>query len=216
MRTTLLLAIVSAIVLTPAPAWTAEPPQTKAPPDPTWLHAKGWPQFSFGFGATVGWGVAPRTAAGSALNMMWRWPVADRPIDGVSILYSLRWDPPAAENVGLGEKALTTQRMLILLDPCVHRWQLYVCVAIGGGRLGVEWEGWTQGGSYDYNPPIAVLGTRLGVDVPITRHFGIRVSGELLGLLNPAIVPIDDLHRWTTPRFSGGLELGIFVIPDAR
>lgn len=147
--------------------------------------------------------------------MVWHWSLKDQPIDGVSILYSLRYDPPAAGSA-LNGREVSTERMLLLLDPCVHRSHLYACLAIGGGRLGVDWKGWTQGGSFDYNPAIAVTGARVGVDVPITPNFGVRLSGELLGLINPVTIPVDDLHRWTTPRASGGFEIGLFIIPDAK
>lgn len=225
MRAVRLLTIVLPIALRPAPAWAAEPPQTTAPsapaaepatpPAPTWLHRRGWPSVSFGFGATVGWGVAQRVAVGSAFNMMWTWQFIDRPIDGVSILYSLRYDPPAAGGAAPGRQ-VTTERVLLVLDPCVHRWQLHACAVFGGGRLGIDWRGWTQGGSHDYNPAIAITGGRLGVDVPLTPSFGVRLSGELLGLVNPVTIPVDDLYRWTTPRVSGGLELGLLVMPDPR
>ncbi len=219
-----LLAIVLSSALSPAPAWAAEPPAPTArpapatsttPPAPTGLHRKGWPVIRADVGVMVGWGVAQRAAVGSTVNMVWRWSFVDRPIDGVSILYSLRFDPPAAGGTALGRQ-VSTERMLLMLDPCVHRWQVYACLAIGGGRLGIDWRGWTQGGSNDYNPAIAVTGGRIGVDVPLTPNFGVRLSGELLTLINPVTIPVDDLHRWITPRVSGGLELGLYVIPDPR
>ncbi len=215
---TRLLVLVSAIGLSPAPAWAAEPPTPPpasvmapavAPNELTWNHDRGWPAVRVDAGMTVGWGGAQRVAAGSTIGMVWRWPLIDRVIDGVSILFALRWDPPAAGGQS-HDHQVTTERMLMFLDPCFHRWQLYACAVVGGGRLGVDWRGWTQGGSHDYNPAIAVTGGRIGVDMPLTSHVDVRLSGELLTLINPVTIPVDDLERWTTPRISGGFELGIY------
>ncbi len=216
-----LLAIVLPIVLAHAPAWAAEPATptvVAAPATPAWPHRKGWPAFGVGLGTTVGFGVAQRVAVGSTLNFIGWWSVTDLPIDGVSVLYSIRWDPPAAGYVpGLGkDHPLKTERMLLLIDPCIHRWHLFACAVFGGGRLGIDWKGWTQGGSYGYDPAIAVTGGRLGADVPLTSNFGIRVSAELLGTITPITIPVNDRDTWTTPRVSGGIEVGLYISQDPR
>ena len=67
-----------------------------------------------------------------------------------------------------------------------------------------------------HDPPIFVTGGRLGDDVPFLSRFGFRVSGELLGTLNPATVPIDERTRWTIPRVSGSFEIGLYFSLDPR
>jgi hypothetical protein len=167
--------------------------------------------FLFGVGATLGFGIAPRPAVGTAADVGLRWPFDAAPIDGFSLSLGVRWDPPAAAAVpgdATGARVVTS-RLLATVAPCGHWWKLYGCALGELGHIGGTGENLVQpltGGRF-----YADLGGRLGVEVPFASHLAFRGYGEVLGLLTGATVTINARPAWATPNVSGGIGAGLVI-----
>jgi hypothetical protein len=190
--------VVAVPVVAPPPH--EDPP---APRDPILLR--------FGLGSALGFGTAPRVALGLTADVGIYWPLTSLPFDGVSLSLGGRWDPPAAGQVpGLPDSdRVSTSRLLVTLAPCAHRWKLYGCAVGEVGQLRGGGDGLAlpvQGGRVYVS-----AGARVGVEVPFAPHLGFRVSGEVLGTVQPIVIPVSQRPGWTTPSASGGLEAGLFL-----
>ena len=88
-----------------------------------------------GLGATLGFGIAPRPAAGMTADVGLHWSFDTAPLDGFSIALGARWDPPAAIDVSESEAGarMSTTRLLATVAPCAHWWKLFGCAV---GELG--------------------------------------------------------------------------------
>jgi hypothetical protein len=197
----------------PPPSLPAAPPPPLAPPPPPPPKRPTTDPFLvvIGLGSTVGFGAAPRPAAGVTADVGFRWKVDAAPLEGVSLTLGVRWDPPAAAHVpGLrvGE-GVGTSRLLATLAPCVHWWKLYGCAVGELGQLRGRGEGVAL--APQFANVYSAVGGRLGVEVPFAPHLGFRISGEILGTVTPIEIPVSERPGWSTPTASGGFGAGLYL-----
>ena len=197
--------------LVPAPPPPPTPPPVVAPPAPDVAPAPIFPNVLLvRAGPTVVFGAAPRTAVGVSGDLGFYRLTASLPFDGFSFAMGFRWDPQAAGHVpGEAESArINTSRLLGTVALCAHWWKLYGCGVVEAGRLWTEGQGIALPSREDI-PIYAATGTRLGVEVPFAPHLRFRVFGEVLGILTPVEIPVDERPVWTAPRVAGGVGAGL-------
>ena len=181
------------------------PPPPEVPPAPIVRNV-----LLVRVGPTLVFGAAPRTAVGVSGDYGFYRLTASLPFDGFSFAMGFRWDPQAAGHVpGKAESArINTSRLLGTVALCAHWWKLYGCGVVEAGRLWTEGQGIAIPSREDI-PIYAATGPRFGVEVPFAPHLRFRVFGEILGILTPVEIPVDERPVWTAPRVAGGIGAGL-------
>lgn len=195
----------------PRPAPELSPPPT--PSDGDTVHTSPL-VFVVGLGATLGFGVAPRVAAGLTADVGIHYAVDAGPLDGLSLSLGLRWDPPASRSIPLLTAVLpdvevTSSRLVGVGAPCFHVWTLFGCGLVEAGNLHLGAGNATvrAGGDRLY----FALGGRLGVEVPFAPHVGFRGFGEALSALTFATTYINRIPVYTSPRPHASVGAGLYV-----
>ena len=176
-----------------APALPAPEPPALPP-----LEQKAPFRVRIGGSVALGFGVAPRPAAGLVIDVGLRWPTFSLALEG-------RAYPPAEGAADTGLVQLLTWQITGAVVPCGH-WRVFfgcgvvemgalagtgatqisettmLFRAAGGGRAGMEWQAW--------------------------EHLALRASGDLLFAPRRAALSIDYKPVWTTSIVSGALEAG--------
>jgi hypothetical protein len=163
-----------------------------------------------GLGAVVGFGIAPRTATGMSADVGIHWSLDAAPIDGFSISLGVRWDPPAADYVpeSRPEGLLSSTRLLGTVAPCAHWWKLFGCAVGELGQLKIAAiHGIITGPD---RIVYATAGLRLGIEVPLVPHFGLRGFGDVTATPTPLIVNSVHGTLWETPIVAGSVGAGVY------
>lgn len=163
-----------------------------------------------GLGTMVGFGIAPRTAIGVSADVGIHWSLDAAPIDGFSISLGARWDPPATAEVpeSRPEGLLSSTRLLATVAPCAHWWKLFGCAVGELGQLKfAPVNGIVHGPD---RIAYATAGLRLGIEVQLVPHFGLRGFGDVTGTLTPLIIGDDHRTLWETPIVSESVGAGVY------
>jgi hypothetical protein len=154
-----------------------------------------------GLGVAVALGIAPAAAVGFSLQAgaRWRW---------LSLALEGRADLPASRS-SLG---ISTSLLAATFLPCGHYalWVLdgFLCgLVTAGPRRAATLDG-TEHGSAWY----VGAGTRLGLELPFASRFAGFVSGDIVGAVQPTVVRVHGVERWTTPSLAGGFGLGVLAV----
>jgi len=189
----------------PSPPRAPELPVKQAPapvpPAPEPFEQKAPFRVRIGASAALGIGVAPRPAAGVAIDVGLRWPTFSVALEG-------RAYPPAEGAADTGLVQLRTWQITGAVVPCGHwRW-LFGCGVVemgalsgtsaartseattlfrvaGGMRAGMEWQGW--------------------------EHLALRASGDVLFSPWHSELLINNEPARTTPVVSGAFGAGFVV-----
>lgn len=185
----------------PAPPRPVLPPVvvTRAPPKPP---PSPWPKVRAGLGTGIAFGVAPAAAVGFSLALGLRWP-------GVSLSVEGRGDLPASSDA-LG---LRTSLLSATLAPCVHVWEYgAACGLLTVGTLRSSLLQDTTDTTHGSGAYMAA-GVRLGLEVPFAGRWVVRLSGDLVAAVVPAVVRVGlpKIERWRSSPVAGGPGLGLLV-----
>lgn len=195
----------------PPPSLPAAPPPPPPPPPPPKRPTTDPFLVMIGLGSTVGFGAAPRPAAGVTADVGFRWKVDAAPLEGVWLTLGVRWDPPASGPLlqEFNGARIVSSRFVGTVAPCGSWWKIYGCALGELGRFNLDAEGLPPGGggSHFY----AAIGGRIGIEVPFAAHLGFRVSGEVLGTLTRVQLPINKRPAWTAPLASASVGAGLYV-----
>lgn len=190
----------------PPPAPPAlEPPvkQAPAPPLPAPEPPPKEAPFRLRAGAQValGIGVAPRPAAGVAIDVGLRWPTISLALEG-------RAYPPAEGAADTGLVQLRTWQITGAVVPCGHwRW-LFGCGVVEMGAL----SGMSAARTAEVTTLFRVAGgLRGGVEWQGWEHVALRASGDVL--FNPwrSELLVNNEPAWTTRVVSGSFGAGVVV-----
>jgi hypothetical protein len=221
-----IVAVWASVVLTdppPEPEPASPPPPPPAPtvvalppPDAPLPQRPTMDPFLvlIGLGSTVGFGIAPRPAAGVTADVGFHWKVDAAPLEGVSLTLGVRWDPPASSpplgGFFRGVRIVTT-RVLGTVAPCGHWWKLYGCAIGELGQLRHHYEdriAYPVGGIHDLH---AAIGGRIGIEVPFAPHIGFRGFAEVLGTITPVVAYFNNRPVWSTASSTESFGAGLYV-----
>jgi hypothetical protein len=164
-----------------------------------------------GLGSTLGFGISTRPAVGVTGDVGIHWSFDDAAIDGFSLSLGARWDPPAAAHLdGRPEGTrVVISRLLGTVTPCAHFWKLVGCLRfeLGPQQYGAENEAISGNDRVVY----AGVGGRLGVEVPLVPHLGMRVYGDVIAPLTTLRLESGNGTVWQTPLVSGTVGAGVYV-----
>ncbi len=189
----------------PAPAGP-EPPVKQvtapAPPAPALLEEKEPFRIRIGASAVLGLGVAPRPAAGVAIDVGLRWST-------FSLALEARAYPPAEGAAETGLVQLHTWQSTGAVVPCGHwRW-LFGCGIVEMGVLtGTSAARISETTTFFH----IAGGLRAGVEWRAWEHLALRASGDLLFAPRRLTLNLDDYEPiWTAPVMSGAFGVGFVV-----
>jgi hypothetical protein len=185
----------------PTPTPPLAPPQTR-PDSALSPEPQRHDRFRIGATAVLGLGVAPRPAAGVAVDLGFRppfWPT-------FSLSVEVRAYPPARGPAETGPAQIRTWQITGAAVPCARWSLLFGCAVLELGALSAT--------SNAVHPQTATLfhlnaGPRVGVEWAFTDHLALRVSGDLLFAPVRQALRIEGQPQWTAPVAAGAVGLGL-------
>lgn len=180
----------------PKPPRTSESEIISAAPT-----VRSW--INVGAAVVLGLGVAPRPAAGIAIDVGVRpptWP------DAVWVALEARVFPPAEGKAEAGPTRVRTWQMTGAAVPCGHWRALLGCGVVEMGTLS------SSGDTMHPQTTMLLhfsLGMRAGAEWQVMDHLALRVSGD--ALLSPVrqTLRIEGYPQWVTPVFTGAVQAGV-------
>ena len=181
------------------PLKTDEPESVSTPPT-----LRPW--INVGAAPVLGFGVAPRPAAGVVVDVGLRlpsWPEA------LWISLEARAFPPAEGQADAGNTRVRTWQATGAVVPCGHWRALFGC---GVAEMGVVTG--TSGMSETAHTQSAMLfhfavGMRAGAEWQAMDHLALRVSGDALVSPVRQTLQIEGAPQWVTPLVSTALQAGL-------
>jgi hypothetical protein len=187
--------------VTPPP----QPPPPSAPkppmidqPAPVLPPPEASARRRVGAALAFGLGVAPRPAAGLAIDVGLRWPSFSLAVEG-------RVFPSAQGAADTGAVEIRTWQITGAVVPCGHRRWLFGCGIVEMGALSATSDARSpqMGTAFHF-----ATGLRGGVEWQGWDHLALRASGEALVAPWRAALQIEDGARFTTPVVSGAFGAG--------
>ena len=194
----------------PKPAAALEEPKPAKPRhfrtderEPMLATQTGRPWISTGAAMVLGLGMAPRPAAGIAIDVGLRppnWPEA------LWVALEARIFPPAEGEADRGPTTVRISQVTVAAVPCGHWRFLFGCGVAEIGNL--------SGTSDAAHPQTAklfhlALGMRVGAEWPAVDHLAVRVSGDAILAPIRQELRIEGYPQWVTPVFTGALQAGL-------
>ena len=117
-----------------------------------------------------------------------------------------RFDLPASTAMNEGGR-LRSSLWVGSLVPCFHLDRFFVCAMGSVGSLNAEGIGLAT--SRDNSTLYAGLGSRVGLEAPLSERLFLRPQIDVVGSLYPANLQVDGATRWTAPRFAASAGIGL-------
>ncbi|WP_434042140.1 MULTISPECIES: hypothetical protein [Sorangium] len=154
-----------------APAPPCQPCQPAPPARPVRRPglSLAWPRFQVGLGALIAGGFASAPAVGFSASMGARWEAFSLSLEG-------GWHLPVAAEPYRG-RTFGVSWLGGSVVPCGHAAWFFGCGLVTTGR--VRYSGLVNFDG-EANLPYAGLGLRGGVEIPLSDHLAVQLTGELL------------------------------------
>jgi hypothetical protein len=199
------------IVVTPElPQPVPPPPNRPQPPAPSQHGAK----LRVGLAGAADMGTMPATSPAVAMQLGARWRVVSISGEGRVLL-------PVTTELGAQKVQARTWAGAGSVVPCGHiplpldKWNIAACGLFTVGAVHAEGLGLATSSGTGFRggsaaPFYAGAGARLSLEFPVGGPVLLRVTGEVLGMLRPAGIEINDKDvLWTGARLAGGLGAGV-------
>jgi hypothetical protein len=149
-------------------------------------------------GPVLGFGTAPGTSAGLALQLGGRRGWSSLGLEG-------RADLPVSEPAAAGG-SVEASLLLLSIVPCAHRGLLLVCALGSLGSL----RGMAEGpGGHPERTIFGSAGVRAGVEIPLDTTLSARLAGDVGATLTPTTLYLNGEEVWSTPPLSAALGLAV-------
>jgi hypothetical protein len=184
-----------------------EPAQPPSPPPPAPAPPARRPRVELGANVFAAFGTAPGPAIGFGGALGLRWSVFALALEGRADLPAST--DPKTDGARLRESFYVGTLAPCILQPLAHYVRIVGCALLSAGA--------TRGAALEALPaqritPYGGAGARLGGEVSLGEHFGLRVSVDVLATLTQTVASVDQRPVWSMAPVTEALALRVFAL----